>query len=69
MQTVWNYAYSRFVVKSGKGQISDSEDPGHSEEEPEPAVQEQTQLREKSDAPEKARTELGLKLDSGLEGS
>jgi hypothetical protein len=60
VKTVVTLAHARFTLKSGESQGSDSKDRGWREEESSAKVQEQAQLREENDAPEKIWTKLGL---------
>jgi len=60
VKTVQNHADSRFTVKSRKGSVSNSENPGYWKEEPESAVQKQTELRETGNTSEETWTKLGL---------
>jgi hypothetical protein len=60
VKAVVTVAHTRFTLKSWESQGSDPKDRGWPEEESSAEVQEQAQLREKDDAPEKIRTELGL---------
>lgn len=60
VKVVFIYAYPRFTVKSWKGSRTNPQNTGYYEEESEPKVQKQAQLREKSTASKKSWAKLGL---------
>jgi len=60
VKTVLIYAYPRFTVKSWKGSRTNPQNTGYYEEESEPKVQKQAQLREESNASKKSWAKLGL---------
>jgi hypothetical protein len=62
VRAVYINADSRFAFESWKGQVSDSEDSGLVQEEPESEVQKQEELREKGNSSEKTWAKLGLRF-------